>query len=198
MSEEQLNANFIKYITRLKKYNCYSQEMIDDIGDAIKRAPYSLTLESGGAYEGGMVDIVLNRLCRLAYDLNTRGFGPLDISNLDSPYSHPKLMVNTEMLMRVLLLQHIGKAEMFIPQPEAWKLKKGWVYDFNEEIKSNLKLGERSLYLCQKYGIVLNDEEYEAIRIIDREMDEKHLVMSSRLCVFVRMCNLLTTIEMKS
>lgn len=194
MTEEQLNANFIKYISRLKKYNCYSQEMIDEIGDALKRAPYCLTEEGGGAYEGGMIDIVLNRLCRLAYDLNTNGFG---LTDKNDNIEHPKLMVNTEMLMRVLLLQHIGKSEMFIPQPEEWKRKKGWIYEFNDAFKSNLRLGERSLYLCQKYGIVLNDEEYEAIRIIDREWDEKHLIMSSPICAFVRICNLLTTIELK-
>lgn len=189
-TEDKLNANFIKYIDRMEKYGCYSQRMVDDIGDKIKNAPFSMRDDSGGAYDGGLVDVVLNRMCRLAYDINTNAFGGERIK-------HPGLMVNTDMLIRVLLLQHLGKAEMFIPSPDEWKRKKGILYDFDDSLKTNLKLGERSLYLCQKYGITLNDEEYEAIRIIDREWDEKHLIMSSPLACVVRVVNVLTSIEIR-
>ena len=190
MDEQRLNANFLMFLQKMEKYDCYSQEMVDDIGDKIKIAPYSLNADGGGAYDGALVEIVLNRLCRMGYDLNEKAFG-------GEKARHPKLQANLRMLMRVLLIQHIAKAEMFIPQTDEWKRKKGWLYDFDESLKSNLKLGERSLYLAQKYGIRLTDEEYEAVRIIDREWDEKHIIMSSPLSAITRIANVLTTIELK-
>lgn len=193
MNEQRINANFLKFLQRMEKYDCYSQEMVDDIGDKIKLAPYSLREDGGGAYEGALVDIVLNKLCRMAYDINESAFG----GEPDKKNQHPLLQVNLNMLMRVLLIQHLAKAEMFIPQPDEWKKRKGMLYEFDETLKSNLKLGERSLYLAQKYGIRLTDEEYEAVRIIDRDWDEKHIIMSSPLSAIVRIANVLTTIELK-
>ena len=186
MDESRINANFLKYISRLERYSCYSQQMMDEIGEKIKHAPYGLSADSGGAYDGALVDVVLNKLCRMGFDLNKGGLA-----------EHPLMMVNTDMLMRVLLLQHIGKAVMFTPQTEEWTKKKGWVYDFDNTLKSNLKLGERSLYLCQHYDIKVTDEEYEAIRIIDKEWDDKHIIMSSPLCVITRVANIMTNIELK-
>ena len=51
--------------------------------------------------------------------------------------------------------------------------------------------------MCQHYGIKVNDEEYEAIRIIDKEWDDKHIIMSSPLCVITRVANIMTNIELK-
>ena len=194
MDEARLNANYLKYIQRLEKYNCYSQRMMDEIGEKIKRAPYALSDPMRGAYEGGMVDIVLNRLCRIAYDINEMALTGTD---KDKP-RHPRLAVNFSMLMRVLLLQHLAKAVMFIPSTDDWKIKKGYIYDFNDNLPGSMKLGERSLYLCQNYGIVLAEEEFEAMTSIDRDMEENKLIMTSTLCVLTKMVNTLTTIELKN
>lgn len=187
LDEAAINGNFMKYIQRLEKYNCYSQHMIDEIGEKIKYAPYARNDADRGAYAGGMVDIVLNRLCLLAYDINEKGLAGY----------HTGLQVNLAMLMRVLLLQHIGKAELFVVQPEEWKIKKGYLYEFNDDLSANLRLGERSLCICQRYGITVTDEEFEAIRSIDRDWEENHIVMASPLCVITRMVNTLTTVELK-
>lgn len=191
LSKEKLNTNFLSFIKRLEKYGCYSKEMIDEMGDAIKSCAFSMNDDSGAAYEGSMIDVVLNRLCKLAYDINEFGFGGED------KIKHPILKVNFEMLMRVLLLQHIGKAQMFVEEKEVWRKNKGFRYKFNENLVSNLKLGERSLYICQKYGIPLTEEEYEAIRVIDKTDDTKGDIYSSPLAIITKMVNIMVSMELK-
>lgn len=190
LSQEKINANFVTYCKKLEKYGCYSEEMMKVIGDKIKNCPFGMNEDSGGAYQGGMIDVVLHSLCKLAHNINELGFGNGDNVN------HPLLKVNSNMLFRVLLMQHIAKAEMFVPSSEQWKIKKGMLYEFNNNLTSTLKLGERSIYLCQKYGITLEEEEYEAMRIIDRE-ECKYDFFASPLALLVKFVNVLTATELK-
>lgn len=184
LTEEKLTLNYSRWIDGLKKYGCYSKKMIEEIGEQIKDASFALQESSGCAYQGSMINVVLNHLCKLALKIN------------DNVYDkHPMLKVNTNMLMRVLLLQHIAKSEMFILQPNQWKAKNGYIYDFNTDLSTCLKCGERSLFLCMKYGIELNEEEYEAIRIIDKE-DMATNPYISPLSQLVKNVNQMVTIEL--
>lgn len=191
ISEEKINSNFILWIERLKKYNCYSEEMINEIGEKLKNASFSLSTSTGSAYNGSMIDTVLNHLCTIAYHINEDAFG----INARQKNKHNSLTVDSDMLMRVLLLQHISKCELFVAQDQQWKISKGYLYDFNSELKTSLKTGERSLYLCQKYGVKLTEEEYEAMRIIDKEEDFKNNSYMTPLCAIVKIANQLTAIE---
>lgn len=183
ISEDKINLNYVRWIEGLKKYNCYSERMIEEIGDKIKDASFALQENSGCAYQGAMLNVVLGNLCKLALRIN------------ETFDKHPFLKVNTNMLMRVLLLQHISKAEMFVYQTNQWKLKNGYIYDFNTDLQTCLKCGERSLYLCMKYGIELTEEEYEAIRIIDKD-ETNYNPYISPLCQLVKNVNQLVTIEL--
>lgn len=190
ISQEKINLNYTRWVERLVKYNCHSQRMLDEIGDKIRDASFALQESSGCAYQGSMLDVVLNSLCTLAYHINENAFGDDGKGRL----KHPRLKTNPKMLMRVLLLQHIAKAEMFIPQPVAWRLKNGYIYDFNDSLGSCLKCGERSLYMCMKYGIGLSEEEYEAMRVIDKEEDKPNPFISP-LCYMVKAVNQMVSIE---
>lgn len=183
LTQEKINSNFVQYVKRLEKYNCYSESLMNDLGEDIKNCSFSMNDDSGSAYQGSMIDVVLNVLCKIAYNINEKAFE-----------NEPNLKVNTAMLMRVLLLQHIAKAQMFVPQRESWKLKKGFLFDFNDDLKTTLKLGERTIFLCQKYDIKLNEEEYEALRYIDKA-DDKSDYMVSPLCAIVKTANIMTAIE---
>jgi hypothetical protein len=61
-----------------------------------------------------------------------------------------------------------------------------------------MKLGERSLYLCQKYGIKLNEVEYDAMKSIDKTDDDKSLFFISPLAAIVRAANMFTNIELRA
>lgn len=189
LTAEKLNLNYITYCNKLKKYNCYSEQLISDLGEQLMNCSFSMNDDTGSAYQGSMIDVVLNHLCSVAYTINDVVFGP------NGKFS--SMRVNPDMLMRVLLLQHIAKAEMFVSTRDSWKIKKGMLYEFNSDLKTSLKLGERSLFLCQKYGIELQEEEYEAIRILDKTDDDKVLYFISPLCSIVRMANQFVTTEMR-
>lgn len=192
LSEEKINSNYVKWVKCLEKYNCFSQIMVDDIGDKIKNAPFTLHENMGGAYQGAMIDIVLNHLCTIAAHINENGFKGDD----ENKVNHPNLYVNKFMLMRVLLLQHISKAEMFVPQEQVWKAKNGQFYDFSTDLNTKLKTGERSLFMCQKYGIELSEEEYEAMCIIDKS-EENGDIYSNSLSMLVKYVNKLTAIDVR-
>ena len=132
LTPEKINLNYITFCNKLKKYNCYSEQMINEIGEQLKDCSFSMNDNSGSAYQGSMIDIVLNHLCSVAYNINEVVFGPTGKFN--------SMRVNPDMLMRVLLLQHIAKAEMFVNTRDTWKVKKGMLYEFNTNLKASLNL----------------------------------------------------------
>ncbi len=192
LTEEKLNANYLKFINYLQKYECYSEDMMKEIGEKIKMAPYSMERDMGGAYDGAMIDVTLNTLCKIGAQINNNALG----ANGGEKIAHPLLAVNNNMLMRVLLLINIAKAEMFIPNKSEWHKKNlGRMYEFAEN-KTKLKLGARSLYLCQKYGIHLEEEEFEAFLSIDTA-DDTGERFQSPLYTVVKAAKMFTLVELR-
>lgn len=183
ISEDKININYARFIDRLKKYDCYSQQMIDELGENIKNCTFAIHTSTNCAYKGALLDVVLNNLCAFAYEFNERLKATL-----------PNMYVDPNSLMRVLLLQHISKVEMFVPQEQEWKIKNGFIYDFNPSLNTVMKLGERSLWYCLKYKINLTEEEFEAIRSIDKDdkTDNQHV---NPLVFIVKMANQLISIN---
>ena len=192
LTEEKLNANYLKFINYLQKYNCYSEDMMKELGEKIKVAPYSMERDMGGAYDGAMIDVTLNTLCKIGAQINNNAMG----ANGGDKIAHPLLAVNNNMLMRVLLLINIAKAEMFTPNKSEWHKKNlGRMYEFVEN-KTKLKLGARSLYLCQKYGIQLEEEEFEAFLTIDNP-DDTGERFQSPLYTMVKATKMFTLVELR-
>ena len=190
ITEEKINRNYLLWIELLKKYNCYSEDLIKNYGDNIKLASFAMNETSGGAYQGSLLDIVLSNLCVIASHINENAFGINDKGKI----KHPFLQVDKQSLMKVLLLQHISKAEIFVPSNEQWKINKGFLYDFNPNLQTSLKLGERSILMCMKCGITLTEEEYEAMKICDKD-DDKNNSFVTPLGEIVKIANQLTAIE---
>lgn len=192
LTEEKKNLNFMLWSKKLKDYNCYSESLINELGDRLTNATFNMNEINGGCYDGSLIEVILNNLCTLGYHINELAFG----MNAKGKRNHPFINVNIEMLMRVLLLQHIAKAEYFIPQTENWKKNKGFLYDFNGELDTQLKLGERSAYLCMKHGIQLSEIEYEAMTIIDKEEKtfNSHI---NPLALLVKTINQFVSIELQ-
>lgn len=188
-----MNANFALWQKKLQEYGCFSQEMMNDLGEKIKVAPFCMSTKNGMAYEGALLETVLYRLCSIASLINENVFGMKSKSGV---HMHPHIYVNNRMLMRVLLLQHIAKAVMFTPEVEEWKKRRGDLYMFNDaEMKTTMKLGQRSAFLCMKYGIELCEEEFEAIHAIDKTDDGVVNSFVSPLAWLVKVANQVVAIE---
>jgi hypothetical protein len=192
LTEEKRNLNFVLWTKKLKDYNCYSESLINELGDKLKNASFSMNESNGGCYEGALIEVILNNLCTLGYHINELAFG----LNSKGKRNHPFLNVNTEMIMRVLLLQHISKAEYFITQTENWKKNKGYLFDFNGELETQLKMGERSAFLCMKHGIQLSEIEFEAMTIVDKD-DKCFNSHQNQLVVLVKTINQLVAVELQ-
>lgn len=190
--EEKRNLNFVLWTKKLKDYNCYSESLINELGEKLKNASFNMNEANGGCYDGSLIEVILNNLCTLGYHINELAFGLND----KGKRNHPFLNVNTEMIMRVLLLQHISKAEYFIPQTENWKKNKGYLFDFNGELETQLKMGERSAFLCMKHGIQLSEIEFEAMTIVDKD-DKCFNSHQNQLVVLVKTINQLVAVELQ-
>lgn len=192
LTEEKRNLNFVLWTKKLKDYNCYSESLINELGEKLKNASFNMNEANGGCYEGSLIEVILNNLCTLGYHINELAFGLND----KGKRNHPFLNVNTEMIMRVLLLQHISKAEYFITQTENWKKNKGYLFDFNGELETQLKMGERSAFLCMKHGIQLSEIEFEAMTIVDKD-DKCFNSHQNQLVALVKTINQLVAVELQ-
>ena len=186
LSEEKITLNYTNWVNRLKKYECYSEEMINEIGDKIRVASFARTEEAGMCYPGAMIAVLLNKIAMMADNIK-KAF----------EQTNPLLGVNFNMLMKVLLLQHISKCDIFVPETDSYWTRKGNLYKFHNDVETRLKTGERSVFLCQKYGIKLNEQEYDAMTCIDKEEDYINRFTTPLSCL-VYMVNKAITIEQYS
>ena len=103
LTEEKRNLNFVLWTKKLKDYNCYSESLINELGEKLKNASFNMNEANGGCYEGSLIEVILNNLCTLGYHINELAFGLND----KGKRNHPFLNVNTEMIMRVLHINHL-------------------------------------------------------------------------------------------
>lgn len=183
--EQKMKKNFEIYVNYLKKYNVYSEEMMNEMGEKIMKSSFNMNECNGGCYDGALVDVVLNRLCKTAFYMNET-----------LKQTCPIMAVNTDSLIKVLLLQHIAKSDYYVETTEQWKKNKGIRYSFNESIQTQMKCGSRSLYLCNKYNIHLTEEEFEAMTVIDNSEKDFNSYYTP-LATLVKSVNQMTLVELQ-
>jgi hypothetical protein len=150
----QLENNKKKFIETSVKYNIFTTELLDFLGEGIYTSPVSSSLNMVGCYPGGLLHQVI-KSCRYTLKLNE-----LLPDNMKQPVAT---------IVKVVFLCQIGKVHMFKMIEGATK---GKIYDFDDDMV-RLHIGERSAYYALKYGVKLTEEEYQAIINIDKEADDK-------------------------
>jgi hypothetical protein len=150
----QLENNQKKFRETNQKYNIFTKELEEFLGDGFYTSPNSSSLNMIGCYPGGLLHHVI-KACRYSLKIN-------DI--LPEELKQPPATI-----IKVVFLCQIGKVFMFQlnDRPQGNK-----VYEFNDDIV-RLHVGERSCYYALKYGVQLTEEEYQAIVNIDKENDDK-------------------------
>lgn len=138
--------------------------MANDLGERLALAPASSRKEHHSAFPGGLVFHslqVLGNAMRL-----TGAFG----------WKVPK-----ESLILVCLFHDLGKVgdeknDYYVVQTDAWRSKNlGEEYTYNKELQY-MTVPDRSLYLCQKFGLQLSVEEFVAIKIHDGQYADENSV----------------------
>jgi hypothetical protein len=130
-------------------------KMFEEIGQEFFSAPASSREDYHGCFPGGLADHslrVINVLIKLAGAL------------APNKYSLERLIFLG--LMHDLGKVGDGKEPLYLPNPSEWHRKKGMLYETNPKLMY-MPICDRTIYLLNKFGITLTEEEYIAIRISD-------------------------------
>ena len=172
LTEEKINFNFVNFIAKLEKYKIYPESIKNDseFNDLLRNASAFTGEESGGAYNGSLIEHV-TRIAIIAFNINKM--------------LQDEVKVNVDSLIKVCYLHQISKAIMISKNDVDWEIKKGKLFKFNKNLPA-IKTAEYSLFLCLKYGIELNEEEFEAISSTDKMEDEQTKYFSNMLSEILR------------
>lgn len=191
LDDETLQRNFDKYrifFTGLGARSEACLTMIDALGERLATCPASSKVSYHNAFPGGLIDHslrVLSTASKLCKTFN---------------YNLPK-----ESLVIACLFHDIGKVgddvdDFYLPQDSQWHREKlGEVYKRNVDLK--LTTTDRSLWLCQFYGIRLTQDEWLAIRLADGQyVDENkpYKMKEPLLADVVHMADVIATKQEKA
>lgn len=182
-TEDKINSNYAIFIEKLNNIGINTDKLINYLGENnLKKATYAPNSDSGMAFDGSLIYFSLCKITKLAVLINNNLFDSIKI--------------NQDSLIKVCLLHQISKAIMFEPNDSQWeKANRGILYKY-KKIEGALRCGERSAYICLKCGIDLTPEEFEAIRIIDKDSDDNYAkYYSSPLSIILKSAIELTMSE---
>lgn len=149
--------------------------------DAITKATFGSTVESGVAYDGSLV------ACSMAINTYAQKINEMLPSSKRA---------SATSITKVALLSHIAKTLMFSENDNSWeKTNRGILYKF-ENLEGALRCGERSILLAMNAGVKFTPEEYEAMRIMDKSGDDDNYTKyySSTLSTVIRQANEIITL----
>jgi len=184
ITEEKINLNFTRFIKILQKYKLYTEKLAadDEFTNLLKIAPSHTKDETGGAYNGGLIEYILS-VTDYAKKLNENILSEED-------------RIENNSLMKVCFIHQIAKAKEYVVNDVEWDAKRGNLYKFNIGLPA-LKTGEYSAYLCSKYDIELTEAEYEAILSIDKEDDLQTKLFGNMLSRILRVAIEFANVERK-
>ena len=185
MIDETLkNKNYITFKKKLEGCGIDTSQFDEKLGDKLLNATFSLTNENGNAYDGSFIQVVLRTLTPYAIRIND--LLPEDIR------------VEQNSLVKVCLLSQISKCEMFVKNTNQWEIdNRGMLYKYGKYDLA-LKMGMRSIVLCELLGIKFTPNEMEAMIILDRNSDDKQSEFySSTLATILKEANDLTNLQFR-
>jgi len=137
------------------KYNIFTKELEDFLGDDFYIAPSSSTLKMTGCYPGGLLRHLI-LACKYSIKFNEM--------------LPDRLQQPIKTIVRTTFLSQIGKVFMFTLNDST--ISNGRPYGFNDDIV-RMYVGERSVYYALKYGVELGEKECQAILNIEKSDTDK-------------------------
>jgi len=144
--------------------------------EKVINASFGMSLDSGSAYPGAFV---YNSIMIAEYAKKLNEILP------------ESMRVDNKSIYRVALLQHIGKVVMYTENDNEWEVKnRGFAYKFIDQ-NTALRCGERALFILMQAGVVLTEDEFEAIRIVDKSKEDDSFAKfySNTLAFVIRQAN---------
>lgn len=183
LDEQKKEKNLALFAKRLESIGVDTSLLMSRYGTKIKEAPMSTMVSSNVAYDGALLERIL------------RVFTPraLQVAELLDENIRP----SKEQIIKVCLLHKIALALILVPNTNEWEIKnRGYKYVY-AKTKAGLKIGMRSVLICNECGIQLTEEEMEAMLILDRaeEGDAQAKFFSTPLSIVIKLTNELFTLE---
>lgn len=171
LKPEQILSNFEKHKKIINHYISDRKEnifsMIDNLGEEYVMAPASGRTWYHSAFAGGYVSHV-NRV--VEYALKQKKLYEEMGGNIN--FSDEELVFSA--LFHDLGKIGDGERPNYLPQTDKWRQDKlSEMYSFNPDIDFML-VPDRSLFLLQKFGVKVTQNEYIAIRIHDGVFDKSN------------------------
>jgi len=163
LTPEEIEANWTKYRTMLEKLGSRTETaltMVTALEERLCLAPASGRTDYHNAFPGGLVDHSLRVLGNAAKLCKTFGWD-----------------VPKDSLILACLFHDLGKVgdvenDYYVPQDEQWRIDKyGALYKINMEMQY-MAVPQRSLFLCQHFGLKLTQDETLAILLHDGQYVE--------------------------
>ena len=149
-----MKSNWDKYRALCEKLNDENINIfLEFMDERILMCPASQRESEYGSHPGGLVEHAV----KVAYAMKS----------INEAMS---MGVSTSSILKVALLHEIGKiggeeSSLFIEQDSDWHREKlGQNYKYNENLQK-MSISHRTLYLLQRFGIKLTQEEWIAIQV---------------------------------
>lgn len=170
LSIEQMADNLAKFYSLIDKYISGDRkdkllEMYKDIEETLATSPASTKISHHNAFAGGYLDHVI-RVTEAA----------LVFEKVWDKFGQSK-NYTTEELAFSALNHDLGKLgtndePVYIPNQSQWhRENQGLMFNYNPAI-THMRIAERSLFVLQKYGIQVSENEFLAIRLHDGLYEE--------------------------
>jgi hypothetical protein len=170
LSIEQMADNLAKFYSLIDKYISGNRkdkllEMYKDIEETLATSPASTKISHHNAFAGGYLDHVI-RVTEAA----------LVFEKVWDKFGQSK-NYTTEELAFSALNHDLGKLgtndePVYIPNQSQWhRENQGLMFNYNPAI-THMRIAERSLFVLQKYGIQISENEFLAIRLHDGLYEE--------------------------
>ena len=158
LTEEKFNSEWVTFWGNMQTARIATYWNEETLKNALKNAAGALSIDTGLAYPGALI-VHINLFTNIAERLAKMVCGTFP-------------QITKEQLLKICLIQHLSKIEMYEPNDNQWEIdKRGFLYKF-AETEGCLKFGERSALNAMNAGVKLSPTEYEAICSLDKEGEE--------------------------
>lgn len=158
LSEENFNKQWVTFWGNMQAVNLAEHWDEEELKAQLKDAAGALSIETGLAYPGALISHI-NLFTSIAERIAKMVCG-----------TFPN--ITKEQLLKVCLIQHLSKIEMYEKNDSQWEIeKRGFVYKF-ADLEGCLKFGERSALNAMNRGINLSPIEFEAICSLDKDGED--------------------------
>ena len=160
LDKTRLQKNVKKFEEVNGKYEFFTKDLLDFLGQDYFLAPASPMRDMNNAFPGGLLDHTI-KVAKYAVYLN---------NSLPESMREP-----LESVLKVSFLSEIGKTFLFKPCTSEWHIKnQGKYFEFNEDLVS-MRVGERSAFYALSNGVKLTEEEYQSILNHDKSEEDKQV-----------------------